>query len=72
MTNTQSKLIDEIGKISPEYLQAKDAFKAASQPISQMKTLQELVKRGSGSTEDAAGNRTLFPSKFANAANQID
>lgn len=69
---TQNELIDEIGKISPDYIAAKDAYKAASGPINQQEILQGLLGRATTNTEDALGNQVAQPTKFANAVANLD
>jgi len=69
---TQNDLINEIGKVAPDYLAAKDAYKAASGPINQQQILQGLLGKATTNTEDAIGNQVMQPTRFANNAANLD
>lgn len=73
--NSQRALIDTRNKVvslmeskdfSPSYREARDTFKQMSGPINRMEVGKELEKRALNNVDDALGNPTLTPAKYAN------
>lgn len=58
---------------APEFGQYMDAYRSASVPINRMQAGQELLKRGSGSIDDAlTGVEQLTPNKFGQQVRNLD
>lgn len=68
----KSQLMDEAGKMSPEFAAANAEFARLSQPVNAMQVGQEITQRGSSAQTDALGNPTLYPEKFARSAANAD
>jgi hypothetical protein len=51
---------------SPSYREARDTFKNMSRPINQMQIGKEIERRALNNVDDALGNPTLTPARFAN------
>lgn len=58
---------------APEFGKYMDAYRTASAPINRMQAGQELLRRGSGSVEDAfTGVEQLTPAKFGQQVRNLD
>lgn len=79
--NAQRALIDTRDKVvslleskdfSPSYREARDTYAKMSVPIDRMKVGKELERRALNNVDDAMGNPTLTPAKFANTLKSGD
>jgi hypothetical protein len=67
LRDTRGQYLHWIEDAIPEYRQARLTYAKASEPINQMEVGQTLLGKGASATEDALGNPTLYPEKFARA-----
>lgn len=65
-------LVDNIGRLIPEYQQGMAAFEAGSGPINRMQVGQELIERGRASQDDALGNPNIQPGRFGTIARNLE
>jgi len=65
---TRDKVVSllESKDFSPSYREARDTFKNMSRPINQMQIGKEIERRALNNVDDALGNPTLTPARFAN------
>jgi hypothetical protein len=68
----KEQFLESVDALSPKYATARETYGQMSVPINRMQIGQELLKRGSGSVEDARGNPQLFASRFGGAMKNAD